>query len=142
MPTTIMTPEEVMKYGKRIALMPEKNMKGRDTYFIEDGRLTRKEKVITGGIQSMFKDQSVSIEDIYPFIEMVFNRKTKGTVIARRHGNRESNENRQLPLKYTGRGMGGKLKAAQQSEVPKEVQLIRKVVRKNRKRQYYQEQHS
>ncbi|MEI5992345.1 hypothetical protein A5881_003901 [Enterococcus termitis] len=117
MPTAIMTPEEVLKYGQRVVVFArDKNRnKQRETYFIENQRLVKKSKLwVDGQAQAVtYIDQSQDIEDLYPFIERVYSRQTKGVLIARRSGNYESNQRRPLPLRKTGKGMGGTLQGAQ-----------------------------
>lgn len=115
MPTNIMTPEEVLKYGQRVVLFARgKNRnKQRETYFIENQRLLKKSKLWIDGQAITYIDQSKDIEELYPFIERVYSQKQKGVVIAKRCNHYTHDKRQQLPLKKTGKGMGETLQGAQ-----------------------------
>lgn len=142
MPRKVMTPEEVLECGKRIIVFPQSGKKGRDVYFVEDGRLTRIGMLWVDGVRHEveIKDQSAYIEDIYPNIEMVYSKKKKGILLARRNGNRESNKHHPLPLRRTAKGMSEKLSRMQKTDAQSQMVAIQRVVNKRRKKRYYQEQ--
>lgn len=144
MPTTIMTPEDVMRLGRRIILFPKPGMKGRETYFIQDGRLFQRGKLFIDGqqIEVELVDQSMYIEDVYPYIERVYSRSSKGILLARRSGSREGNKRYPLPLKKTGKGMGDTLRQAQPLEVYEQMEATQREVTRRQKQRHCQEQYS
>jgi len=106
MPTTVMTPEEVLKYGKRIVLFSEGKRRKTRVYVVEDGRIFQQGEFIMFDRRHLWQTNPVEIMDIYNNIERVYSQKRKGVLIARRSGNYQSNKKRLLPLKKTGKGMG------------------------------------
>ena len=113
MPTTTMTPEEVLKYGKRVVLFQKGKRRHRQEYVIEDYRLLQRSYLFFDNRKHIITRNPVEIMDIYDQIERVYSRQTKGVLIARRSGNYESNRLRLLPLKKTGKGMGEVIQGAQ-----------------------------
>lgn len=144
MPTTIMTPEEVLRHGKRIVLFPKSKTKGRETYFIQDGRLFQQGKLFIDGqrLEVDLVDQPMYIEDVYPYIERVYSQSSKGILLARRSGSREGNKRHPLPLRKTGKGMGNTLRQAQPLEVYEQMEATQREVTRRQKQRHYQEQYS
>lgn len=105
MTTTNMSPEEVLKYGKRIVLFSEGKGRNSRIYVIEDYRIFQESYLYFDDRKHITKRNPVEIMDIYNKIERVYSRKTKGVLIARRSGNYKSNQQRLLPLRKTGKGM-------------------------------------
>lgn len=106
MPTTVMTPEEVLKYGKRIVLFSEGKRRNTRVFIVEDGHIFQQVELIMFDRKNLIRTNPVEIMDIYNKIERVYSRQRKGVLIARRSGNYQSNKKRLLPLKKTGKGMG------------------------------------
>lgn len=106
MPTTVMTPEEVLKYGKRIVLFSEGKRTNTRVFVVEEGRIFQQAILIMFEKRHVVKTNPVDIMDIYDKIERVYSQQRKGVLIARRSGNYKSNQKRLLPLKKTGKGMG------------------------------------
>lgn len=113
MPTTIMTPEEVMKYGKRIVLFSEKKGRTPRIFVIEDNRIFQEAVYFFSDRKCVTQTNPVKIKDIYNQIECVYSQKRKGVLLARRSGNYHSNQKRLLPLRKTGKGMGEVLRGSQ-----------------------------
>ncbi|MCA5014540.1 MULTISPECIES: hypothetical protein [unclassified Enterococcus] len=113
MTTTNMTPEEVLKYGKRVVLFQKGKGRHKQEYVIEDYRLYQRSYLFIDKRKHIITTNPVEIMDIYDQIERVYSRQTKGVLIARRSGNYESNRKRLLPLKKTGKGMGEVIQGAQ-----------------------------
>ncbi|MGM0220155.1 hypothetical protein [Enterococcus sp. AZ126] len=113
MPTTTMTPEEVLKYGKRVILFQKGKGRHKEEFVIQDNRIFQQAFLFIGDRKHIRKTNPVEIMDIYDQIERVYSQQRKGVLIARRSGNYESNQKRLLPLKKTGKGMGATLQGAQ-----------------------------
>ncbi|MFG5604689.1 hypothetical protein ACFJX8_16765, partial [Enterococcus faecalis] len=62
---TIMTPEEVLKYGKRVVLFPQKGSKARLTYYVDGSRLVRQNVMWSNGVQIDIIHSPVEIKEIY-----------------------------------------------------------------------------
>lgn len=106
MTTTNMSPEEVLKYGKRIVLFSEGKGRNPRKYVIEDYRIFQESYLYAENFKHVITGEPIDIMDIYDKIERVYSKKTKGILIARRSGNYRSNRQRLLPLRKTGKGMG------------------------------------
>jgi hypothetical protein len=146
MPTTIMTPEEVLQFGKRVHLFPEVNSKLRHIYYVQPNNiLVRKTILWEAGQEIDVYHSPVEINEIYNQIERVYSEERKGILIARRSGNPNStsyNNKYPLPLKKTGKGMGKTVETFNANKVYKKLQHVtNEVERKGRKRhkqeQYY-----
>lgn len=129
---TIMTPEEILIYGKRVVLFPEKGSKAHKTYYVEEGHLVRFTKLWTNGIPVDIYHSPVEIEKVYHLIERVYSQKSKGILLARRSGNRES----KLPLKKTGKGMGVTVKKLNMLAMYDQVNSVEKKVRQNARKAF------
>ncbi|GGD03187.1 hypothetical protein [Enterococcus wangshanyuanii] len=112
MPTTNMTPEEVLKYGKRIVLFQKGKGRGKREFIIQDNRVFQQAIEYIEGCRHIIESNQVEIMDIYNEIERVYSQKNKGVLIARRAGNYKSNQKRLLPLRKTGKGMGEVIQGA------------------------------
>ena len=112
MPTTNMTPEEVLKYGKRVVLFQKGKGRYKEEFVIQDNRIFQQAFLFMGDRKHITKTNPVEIMDIFDQIERVYSQQKKGVLIARRSGNFESNRKRLLPLKKTGKGMGETLRGA------------------------------
>jgi hypothetical protein len=134
-----MTPEEVLRYGKRILLFPKARSKGREIFFVKDGRLVQQGKLMIDGQRVDIVNNSMYIEDIYPYIEAVYSQISKGVLIARRPGNRESNKRQLLPLRKTGKGMGHMIRCVQPLEVYNQLEFVQQEKEKRQERRHYQE---
>lgn len=112
MPTTTMTPEEVMKYAKRVVLFQKGKGRKKREFIIEGDRIFQQVIEYIEGRKRLIEMNPVELVDIYNEIERVYSRKNKGVLIARRSGNYKSNQTKLLPLKKTGKGMGETLQGA------------------------------
>lgn len=108
-----MSPEEVLKYGKRVILFQKGKGRYKEEFVIEDNRIFQQGFLIMGDRKHIMETNPVEIMDIYDQIERVYSQKKKGVLIARRSGNYKSNQQRLLPLRKTGKGMGETLHGAQ-----------------------------
>lgn len=113
MPTTIMTPEEVLKYGKRVILFQNKKGRKKREFVIEGDRIFQQTIEYIEGRKHLIQTNPVELADIYNEIERVYSQKNKGVLLARRSGNYKRNQARLLPLRKTGKGMGETLQGAQ-----------------------------
>lgn len=113
MPTTIMTPEEVLKYGKRVILFQKAKGRRKREFIIQDNRIFQQAVEYIEGCRHIIESNLVDIMDIYNEIERVYSQKNKGVLIASRSGNYKSNQTRLLPLRKTGKGMGETLQGRQ-----------------------------
>ena len=114
MPTTTMTPEEVLKYAKRVVLFQKGKGRKKREFIIEGDRIFQQSNLYIEGRKHLIEANLVDdIMDIYNEIERVYSRKNKGVLIASRSGNYKSNQARLLPLRKTGKGMGETLQGAQ-----------------------------
>lgn len=129
---TIMTPEEILIYGKRVVLFPEKGSKAHKIYYVQDGHLVRFTKLWTEGVPVDIYHSPVEIGDIYHLIERVYSKKSKGILIARRSGNRESH----LPLKKTGKGIGVTVKKMNTLALYEQLNLTEEKVRQNARNEF------
>ncbi|EGO7986218.1 hypothetical protein FEW53_002345 [Enterococcus faecalis] len=136
---TIMTPEEVLKYGKRVVLFPQKGSKARLTYYVDGSRLVRQNVMWSNGVQIDIIHSSVEIKEIYHLIERVYSQKKKGILIARRSGNRESNKKRLLPLNKTGKGMGAMITKPKPIDIYTQLDFVEKKVQENAQRAFKKE---
>lgn len=109
----IMTPEEVLKYGKRVVLFSKGKRRHREEFVIQNNRIFQQTFLFMGDRKHIIKTNPVEIMDIYNQIERVYSQQRKGVMIARRSGNYESNRKRLLPLRKTGKGMGEVIHSAQ-----------------------------
>lgn len=128
---TIMTPEEVLRYGKRVVLFPEPGSKARKTYYVDGNKLMRHTVLWAEGRQIDIYHSPCSIDSLYPYIERVYSQKRKGILIARRSDNRTSNQKNATPLKKTGKGMGATINRPKAIDVYSHLNIIEKKVRKN-----------
>lgn len=136
----IMTPEEVLLHAKRVLLFPEKNSKARKTYYVQGNTLVREVDFYCGGLRHNIVTDPQSIHDLFDKIELVYSQKTKGVLLARRQGNRESNIKRVLPLKKTGKGMGATVQRNVNTlGLHKELEYIESEINKRGQARYYQE---
>lgn len=109
-----MTPEEVLKYAKRVVLFQKGKGRKKREFIIESDRIFQQAILYLEGRKHLIETNQVDdIMDIYNEIERVYSRKNKGVLIASRSGNYKSNQARLLPLKKTGKGMGETLQGAQ-----------------------------
>ncbi|EGO8595686.1 hypothetical protein EH331_13670 [Enterococcus faecalis] len=136
---TIMTPEEVLKYGKRVVLFPQKGSKARLTYYVDGSRLVRQNVMWSNGVQIDIIHSPVEIKEIYHLIERVYSQKKKGILIARRSGNRESNKKRLLPLNKTGKGMGAMTTKPKPIDIYTQLGFVEKKVQENARRAFKKE---
>lgn len=116
MPTTTMTPEEVLKYAKRVVLFQKGKGRKKREFIIQDHKIFQQEILYIEGGKYISKTEPIDILDIYDIydqIERVYSQKNKGVLLARRSGNYKSNQTRLLPLRKTGKGMGETLQGAQ-----------------------------
>lgn len=127
----IMTPEEVLRYGKRVMLFSESGSKARKTYYVDGSKLLRYTVLWSEGRKIDVYHSPCTIESVYPYIERVYSRKTKGVLIARRFGNRTSNRKKNTPLKKTGKGMGIMINKPKEIDVYNQLNLVEKKIRKN-----------
>lgn len=131
----IMTPEEILKYGKRVVLFPEAGSKSHKIYYVDGHTLVRHTILWTEGRPIDVYHSPCSIEDIYPHIERVYSRNTKGILIARRSGNRK--QKHPAPLRKTGKGMGITLKKPKSINVYQQLELVEKIIQQNARIQHY-----
>ena len=82
-----MSPEEVLKYGKRVVLFQKGKGRHKEEFVIEDNRIFQQSFLIMGNRKHIQKTNPVEIMDIYDQIERVYSQKKKGVMIARRSGN-------------------------------------------------------
>ncbi|PQC14589.1 hypothetical protein CUM91_06165 [Enterococcus faecalis] len=136
---TIMTPEEVLKYGKRVVLFPQKGSKARLTYYVDGSRLVRQNVMWSNGVQIDIIHSPIEIKEIYHLIERVYSQKKKGILIARRSGNRESNKKRLLPLNKTGKGMGAMITKPKPIDIYTQLDFVEKKVQENTQRAFKKE---
>lgn len=109
-----MTPEEVLKYAKRVVLFQKGKGRKKREFIIESDRIFQQAILYLEGRKHLIETNQVDdIMDIYNEIERVYSRKNKGVLIASRSGNYKSNQARLLPLKKTGKGMGETLQGVQ-----------------------------
>lgn len=127
----IMTPEEVLRYGKRVVLFPEPGSKARKTYYVDGSKLLRHTVLWSEGRKIDVYHSPCTIEAVYPYIERVYSQKRKGILIARRSGNRTSNRKNVAPLKKTGKGMGHTINSPKPLDVYNQLNCVEKKVRKN-----------
>lgn len=113
MPTTTMTPEEILKYAKRVVLFQNGRRRNNREFVIEDNRIYQQVIQFVDGKKCIIKTNPVEIGEIYNQIERVYSQKSKGVLIAKRSGNYKSNQKQLLPLKKTGKGMGEALRGTQ-----------------------------
>lgn len=113
MPTNIMTPEEVLQYGKRVILFQKGKGRRKREFIIQDNRIFQQAIEYIEGCRHIIESNPVNIMNIYNEIERVYSQKNKGVLIASRSGNYKSNQTRLLPLRKTGKGMGETLQGAQ-----------------------------
>ncbi|MBP2098895.1 hypothetical protein [Enterococcus rivorum] len=91
--------EDVCRLGKRIVLFPNK---GVQVYFINGKYAERYVDVFQEGKKVPTVFERLPLEKIYPTIQRVYDRKTKGVLIARR-------AHPATQLRSTGKGMGKKI---------------------------------
>lgn len=131
----IMTPEEVLKYGKRVVLFPDAGSKAHKIYYVDGHKLVRHTILWTEGRPIDVYHSPCSIEDIYPHIERVYSRNTKGILIARRAGNQ--NQKHLAPLRKTGKGMGITLKKPKPIDIYQQLEVVEKIIQKNARIHHY-----
>ncbi|EGO2715359.1 hypothetical protein IET03_002087 [Enterococcus faecalis] len=136
---TVMTPEEVLRYGKRVVLFPQKGSKARLTYYVDGSRLVRQTVMWSNGVQIDVIHSPVEIKEVYHLIERVYSQKKKGILIARRSGNRESNKKRLLPLNKTGKGMGAMITKPKPIDVYTQLDFVEKKVQENARKEFKKE---
>lgn len=106
-----MTPEEVLKHGKRIQLFPDPRSRVRKTYLVqENGILVQHKYLDMGEGRTEIFYEPAEINEIYKQIEHVYSARRKGVLIARRSGSWKSNRANTLPLRWTPKGIGLKVK--------------------------------
>lgn len=144
MATTIMTPEEVMQYGKRLVLFSEGKRRNPRIFVIEDGRIFQQATLYFSDRTHVTKTNPVEIMDIYNQIERVYSCKRKGVLLARRSRKQHNTQQRVLPLKKTGKGMGQKLKGAQLAAAAYQImtEMEQQEAIKQRARQRLKQKHA
>lgn len=133
---TIMSPEEVLRYGKRVVLFPESGSKARKTYYVDGSKLMRHTVLWTEGRQVDIYHSPCSIDALYPYIERVYSQKKKGILIARRSGNGTGNRKNVAPLIKTGKGMGIIINKPKAIDVYNQLNIIEKKVRENSRKEF------
>lgn len=105
MTNRVMTPKEVLEYGQRILVFPSKQSKMKREFLVENGKIFQEFTLFSEGSSFTLKANPVEIFEIYPRIERVYSRPSKGILLAQRSGQYSSKDKRLLPLVKTGKGL-------------------------------------